>query len=438
MAPSRDSVVVDAASILGSSAMLYGLTFAASALLSRLLGPAGRGTFYLPILGATIVLAFCKLGLDQANIYLAANRGVSVDRLSAQNTLVSLVMGSLGFLVTIGLPWVAPRLFGETPVLYLIAAAATVPLGIHWQLSSGLLSLVGQPFWHYRAGAIGAIVQMAIVCVLLPWGLSPGKALLAVLLATAVSWAVISSALHRVAALRPAIDAPLFAQTLRHTLILHAASLLLFLHLRLDMFMVKAWLGIAALGLYSLSAVLGETLMLATESVALAILPGQVADTIAGASARALRASRAVVVVGTVLALGWVVVGASLIRIVFGSDFAGSYPPLLVLLPGMVAMGVQRVCSAPALKSGRPQAILGISAASLACNATLNVFWIPRFGAVGAAAASTVSYMLSTAFFYAWILRASGMRLAKALWFDGTDRLVVSEFVRRFRWKSKR
>ena len=432
-----DSVVVHTASILGSSLVQYAVTFAASALVSRILGPAGRGAFYLPILAATTVLAFCKLGLDQANIYLAGSRAVTLDRLSAQNALVSVVMGGVGFIVTIALPWLAPGTFHDTPALYLVAAAATVPLGLHWQLSSGLLSLAGQPKWHYRAATLGALVQIAAVLVLLSMGgLSPGQALVVVLLATAISWAVVVSALRRVTRVRPALDASLFADTLRNALILHAASLLLFLHLRLDMFMVKAWIGLEALGLYSLSAILAETLMLTTESVALAILPGQVADTMTGASARALRASRAVLVVGVAMALGWTVLGAPLIHLVFGPEYSGSYWPLVMLLPGMVALGVQRVCSAPALRAGRPWLILAISAGSLVCNAVLNIFWIPRYGLVGASAASTVSYVISTAFFYVWILRISGARAGAALRFDRTDRLVFAEFVSKMRSRS--
>ena len=49
-----------------------------------------------------------------------------------------------------------------------------------------------------------------------------------------------------------------------------------FLHLRLGMFMVKGIVGTAALGLYSLSVVLAETVLLPTDSLALAILPRQV------------------------------------------------------------------------------------------------------------------------------------------------------------------
>ena len=427
------SAVTNTASILGSSLLQYVVTFAASALVSRILGPTGRGAFYLPVLGATTVLAFCKLGLDQANIYLAGP-GVSLDRLSAQNTLGSLVVGVVGFLVTVALPWLAPPLFRETPALYLLAAAATVPLGLHWQLSSGLLSQAGQPKWHYRAATAGALVQIAVVLGLLAsGGLSPGQALGAVLLATAISWAIVASALRRLTRVRPAADRTLFADTLRHALILHAAALLLFLHLRLDMFMVKAWIGLEALGLYSLSAVLAETLMLTTESVALAILPGQVTDTVTGAATRALRASRAVVVVGAVMALGWLILGAPLIRVVFGPEYSGSYWPLVMLLPGLIALGVQRVCSAPALRAGRPWLILAISAASLACNAVLNIFWIPRYGLVGASAASTVSYVLSTACFYAWILRISRVPAGVALRFDQADRRVFADFVGKLR-----
>jgi O-antigen/teichoic acid export membrane protein len=409
----------------------YVLAFVASALLARLLGPAGRGIYYLPLLAASTILAFCKLGVDQANIYLYGSRGVDAGRLSGQNAGIATVMGLLGLGCTMLLPWMMPWLFAATPRLFLIGAGLTVPLGVHLQLSAGLLSLYGRPLWPYRAASIAAIAQIAAtVGLMLAGRISPGTALAVTVFGTLVNWSIVAIVLQRAAPMRLTFDAPLLRETLRHAFVLYGASLLLFLHLRLDMFMVEAWLGVTALGLYSLAAVLGETLMLATESIAIAILPGQVVGSLEAAAARALRASRAVIVVGGALALGWLVLGLPVIRIVFGDAYAGAYGPLVALLPGMITLGVQRVCSAPALRTGRPGVIFAISALSLTANALLNVVWIRRWGLYGASFASTVSYTASTLLFFIWTARLAGQPLREALRVTAEDRQLLQRLVR--------
>jgi len=433
MPPRRSpSVAAQTASVFANSLAQYALAFIASALLARLLGPAGRGIYYLPVLGASTILAFCKLGVDQANIYLIGSRGVSAARLSAQNAAVASVMGALGFACTMALPWMLPRLFGGTPRVFLVGAGLTVPLGMHLQLSSGLMSLCGRPLWPYRAASVAAIIQIAATVWLVSAGsMTPGAALAVTVLGTFVNWTIVTVVLQRLVPMRLRVDPPLLWETLRHSFVLHAASLMLFLHLRLDMFMVKAWLGVAALGLYSLAAVLGETLMLATESIAIAILPGQVTGSLDAAAGRALRASRAVLVVGGVLALGWTLLGLPLIRIAFGDAYSGAYGPLVALLPGMVTLGIQRVCSAPALRTGRPGVILAISALSLAANALLNVFWIPKWGLYGASVASSLSYTASTLLFFIWTTRLAGVPLRKALGFTSEDRQSLQHLLQR-------
>jgi hypothetical protein len=428
---SSPSAAFDAAGIFVAAVSQYLVIFAANALLSRALGPQGRGVYYAPVLAAVTLLAFCKLGLDQVNVFLLGSRSLPASRLMGQNGFVSLWAGLLGCVGTVALHWVLPSVFGETPVLFLLLAGLTIPFGIHAQLSGGLLSLLGRPTWQYRAGLAGAVVQILLLGGLIATGrASPGSVLVVSLIAALSTWVVMNWPLGRIPANWYAVDLGLLKETLRSSLVLHVGMLLLFLHLRLDLFMVKAWLGTRALGHYSLTVMLGETLPLATEAVALAILPGQVANTLAEAGARALRASRATIALGTIFALGWVVLGAPLIRLMFGAEFLPSYIPLVVLLPGMILMGVQRTCGAPALRAGRPGIIVGIYAVSLACNVALNVWWIPRWGLIGASGASSVSYVICTFLFVAWTARLAGIPFHRALTPDRHDWNVLTAAVR--------
>ena len=74
----------------------------------------------------------------------------------------------------------------------------------------------------------------------------------------------------------------------RHSLVLHVGMALLFLTLRVDMFLVKGILGVSALGLYSLAVALAETVMLATDSLSIALVPRQMGGTIREAATTAL------------------------------------------------------------------------------------------------------------------------------------------------------
>lgn len=405
-----------AAGLFVAAVSQYLLLFVANGLLSRALGAEGRGIYYAPVLGALTLLTLCKLGLDQANVFLLGSRSISVSRLVGQNGFIALWAGLVGCAGTVALHWVVPSVFGETPLSFLLLAGLTIPFGIHSLLSGGILSLIGRSAWQYRAGLSSAAAQVVLLGVLIVVGQPrPGTVLVITLIAAIVNWAVMNWPLASISSQWYTSDIPLLKETLRSSLVLHVAALLLFLHLRLDLFMVKAWLGTRALGYYSLTVTLADTLPLATEAIALAVLPGQVVNTLSESAARALRAARATFAVGTLVALGWLIVGVPVIRVVFGAEFLPAFFPLVVLLPGMILMGMQRTCAPPALRAGRPVVMVLIFAASLACNVLLNFLWIPRWGLVGASAASTVSYAMSTMMFLVWTSRLVGAPVMRAL-----------------------
>jgi O-antigen/teichoic acid export membrane protein len=409
----KDSIIARTGSIAAASFVQNAVAFAATIYVSRLLGPEGRGVYYLPILTATTVLAFCKLGVDQTNVYLLGTRRIPMRSLSRQNTALALCAGGLGLAVTVILPFVTPSMYRTTTVAALFVAGLLIPVGLHTQFTAGLLSLAGQPALQYRAGVVGAIAQIVVLALLTMRGsLTPGTAVAAAVSGAAVTWALLSIRLSQITSVLPAVDLRLLRETLGTSIPLHAASLLLLLHLRVDMFMVSSWRGARALGLYSLAVALGETVMLVTESVALAILPEQVTGSVQDAARRSLEGARAMVIIGLLLCVGWVLAGRVLIRVAFGDDYLPAYGPLVALLPGILMLGLQRMCSAPALRAGRPSWFVAISGVSLACNAALNAVWIPQWGLYGASFASTLSYTLSSLAFLVWTARSAGEPLA--------------------------
>jgi O-antigen/teichoic acid export membrane protein len=385
--------------------ILYGIGFGGSILISRGLGPTGRGIYYLPIVTAATVASFATLGLEQANVFLFGSRSVSLERLWGQGGLVSLALGGLGGLFLAAAPSLLPGTFGSAapPLWWMVALG--LPLTLHSQFASGLLTLRGQVTWQFRAGLVGAVLQTIALFALYAAGLfTPFAVVAASVGSNVIVWVLVVTRLAREGRW-VRWDFELLKETLARSLVLHAAMVLLFLHLRADMFMLNSMAGPAALGLYSLSVTLAETIQLGTDSVAIAILPRQMGNSLQEAAIMALRAARIAALISAGFIVGWAIVGFPLIVFAFGRPFAGSYLPLLVLLPGVAFMGMQRVCGGPVLRAGRPSRIVWINILSLTLNVVLNLWWIPRWGAAGAAAASTCSYALGAMLFLRWTAR---------------------------------
>jgi len=406
------SVAVVAAQTLGLKLALVVIATIATIVVSRILGPEGRGIYYIPVVAAATIVAFGKLGLEQANVYLYGSQSISADRLGAQSTLVTVVAGSGGIIAMFLLPSLLPAVFGDVPPVLLLLGALAIPLSLHTQFISGLQNLVGQVTLQFRAAIVGGLVQLAALLVLAFTGLVTVAAVMALnLLGGLVTW---------LWTLRTSVVPPysvrwdpgLIRQTVGHSLVLHAGLVLFFLHLRVDTFMVKAINGPGAVGIYSLSVVVAETVLLATDSVSIALLPRQVGVAIRDSAQVALRAARINAYLALAFGVALVATGWIAIPLLFGVEFTAAYPPLVALAPGIVFISMQRVCGPPVLRAGTPWLLTGIYAVSLAANISLNLVWIPQFGAVGASMASSISYGLAAALFLGWTSVLAGSTAA--------------------------
>jgi O-antigen/teichoic acid export membrane protein len=276
--------------------------------------------------------------------------------------------------------------------------------------------MLGLVTWQFRAALIAGVVQVSLIVGLYFLGdLTPQAVFATSLLSVGLTWLLVVTRF-------PVSDNPwlqwdgeLLLLTLRQSLPLHLGMILFFLHLRLDTFLVKSILGTSALGVYSVSVMLAETMYLAMDSLAVALVPRQVSNKPEEAASYAIRAGRVIVLVGGGVAFLWIVLGWPIIRYLFGADFTAAYLPLVLLLPGLLALGIQRVCGPPILRQGRPGRMAAVYGLGLIANLALNLLLIPRWGINGAAIASTLSYSLGAFVFLAWTVGLVGEPLRAAV-----------------------
>ena len=424
---SATSIARDTVTTLLLRVALYAAGLAVAVLVSRVLGPSGRGEYYLLVVTAATLVSIARLGLEQANVYLYSAKSVALPRLNAQNGLVALTAGGLAAAAMIAVPFVAPGIL-DADRTSLVLAALTVPLNLHTILTAGLQTLAGQVTWQFKAGLAAAVLQLVLLAAIaLSGGLSVPAVLLVNLIATAAGWTLLVRAPRSVTPPALRIDRDLLLRTLRQSLVLHLGMVLFFLQLRIDTFLIGSMAGVANLGIYSLAVLMAETMFLVTDSLAIATLPKQLTNSVADAALLALRGVRVNVILGIAIALGWIVVGSIVIGVLFGPGFGSAYPALVALLPGSIFLGMQRMCGPIVLRSGTPLRLTAIYGLALGVNVLLNVLWIPAAGIVGAAFASSVSYGVSAALILLWTTRAAGVGFLQSVVPGRSDLLALTQ-----------
>jgi O-antigen/teichoic acid export membrane protein len=371
----------------------YGIGFVASVLITRALGPAGRGLYALPIAFLGIVMALSHVGLEHGHVWLAG-RGVNLRQLWANATIVSLAIGLLAWLI-VALVYVAAgsRLFGNLPAAWVALPIAQVPFLLQTLYWTSLLQLHHRIVSAVAASLAGVILHASLCAALFAAGLlTPFRVLLLTWVVNGTAWLLTLALCRKAGLIGWALHGPTLRQAVGFGLKTWMGLVFFFLVLRVDQILVQRILGFHDLGLYSLAVTLAELLWLLTDPFAVALLPHQVEasrnDELRIGYATA-RLSLLIALLGGIA--GWMLVPYA-VRAVYGNAFSGSIWPFRLLLPGIALLAIQRPLGAILLKRGRPWLVTLFGVGAFAVNIAANVLLLPRVGVVGASIASSICY----------------------------------------------
>jgi O-antigen/teichoic acid export membrane protein len=135
--------------------------------------------------------------------------------------------------------------------------------------------------------------------------------------------------------------------------------------------------------------------------------------------------TRTTIVVALLTAIPAFVLGPRLVRFVYGSEFADAGVALRLILPGVVAYSVVAILSRYIVGRGRPGTSTVVLLLGLFTNVVMNLVLIPRYGILGAAAASSISYAATAVATLAVFRRLSGRGWAETLIVRRSDILAV-------------
>jgi O-antigen/teichoic acid export membrane protein len=415
----RDLAMTGGAQVAyAASAMIGGI------LVARALGPDGRGTLsVLTALGAMAVL-LASLGLHTSGIYFIGRFAEDREAVISNNTLTGvlggivtglglLVLGivfqeqllngiSLGLLLVF-LPWVPFNYFNE--------------FGCRIALGLGSVPLMNLPI---LIASFGLVAGTAAVLAIFGNELVPLLVLRVVI--EAIGAILLFIGLRRLSkfAFRPSLK--LFRRQLNYGLRNYTSSLMWTFLLQSDIILCNHFLGKGETGVYSVAVAAGLPVTVLAAAVGTLTFQRVSADNSpenrAANTNRILRLLLPLVLVGSTLIA---VTAPWVVPFVYGEDFSGAVSALIIILPGLVALTLETVIMNFLAGEGSPPIIYQAPFVALVVNIVANLFVIPRWGIDGAAATSSVCYILVLVTVLWFYTKRTGSTLKDTLILRGED-----------------
>jgi len=378
------------AQIVGNSGLFVGLL-----LVTRALGPSGRGTVAFLTVTALVTAWIARLGVTEATVVFAARSPELRPTLLSNSLAFSTCAGIAGAVLVCGtllaVPALRPQGVGDVELAILaisIVAACLADAGYRFVLGCSRFrthaTVTAITSWIYPLlvvflwGTFGLTVALGA----LVWALTQG------LRAAILFW----FAIRRVCGLgRPSLVVP--RETIAFGVRAWFGTLADSLGFRIDQILLALIASEAALGFYVVAVNLSEILLYFPGAVSTALLPLAARSEEGPRLEQTLQAFRSASFVTLASMLASAVFAPPLIPIVFGPSFEASVTPFLLLLPGLLGFTAMIVFCNALVASSLPALSSVAPAACFAVGVALDFVLIPFFGASGASAAASAGYL---------------------------------------------
>ena len=368
---------------------------------ARGLGALGRGIFALLVTFNNTLASLGLVGLGPSGVYHAGK-----DKFPAQETVstaltAALLTGAGSALLGVAAVFsLRQRLFGEIPLVWVFLVVAMAPIIIASTVGAYLLLGFGRvkPFnWSQSAGAgleLGLLVVFLLLGLLNPWS---ATSIWAAAFLGAAIYTVVK--LRRFGPLRPGWRPAQLREMLGFGLKSYLGDSTLQMNMRFDFLLVKVFAGTANLGYYSISALISQLPWIFPHGLSYALYPRVTSLPLPEAVHLTEKGMRHAFSLSLLTGVFIALTARYLVPVVFGRTFSASVTALLVLLPGAIFFGLTWLQAAFLIgQCGKPLKVGYAYLFTLVANIALNVLLTPRYGILGAAAASSLARLAGCVF----------------------------------------
>lgn len=405
-------------------------------LIARMLGPTAKGRFQLVLLFSQLAAVPISWGMDSA-LAVITGRSVAEGRRGMANAIWwSVVVGSAFTVLAVYL-YGTPAEPGPLAVLIpnlssrqFLFSAVAIPGEVFFGI--GLFAILGRrrilDYNVIRIMRRGVMVAV-IVLIAIAWTVDLDLALVANLVALAATAAMIAWVAQRdgLLGLRP--SGRLLVDELRFGSKAIVGTIAERLQFRADSFLLNGLVSVRATGIYSVTSGIAESLWYIPNSLG-TVMFSRAVDPKADAARTASVLTRTTLAVTVALAVPAWLLGPAMVRIVYGREFVDAGVALRWIIPGVVAYSIVAVLSRYVVGRGRPGLGTVVLLAGLAVNIAANLYLIPRYGILGAAASSSISYTFTAVLTLGAFVRMSGQGIVETVVIQRRDLAAAAGVLR--------
>lgn len=372
------------------------LALSVSVIVSRSLGPEGRGAFASAMTLAAVGIQFASLGLHSSNTYYVAQDRSLLASLMANSLLISAVAGVTAALLIALVIQITTLLNGVDGILIGLALV-WIPIGLAYMLLQNLLlgTMSVMRFNLIEIFVKSLNLLLAVALFFLGIGnehsyLAAG--LISLVVAALITWKSLAPSSGAVAS----VSLVLLQRQLPFAFRSYLASLFAFMLLRSDLLMVQHFAGNAEAGQYSIAVSMADMLGLLPASASALLFPKL--SGITDRSTRRRTTWKMIFHIAWIMLLMGLVAGViagPVVSLLFGNAFLPAVPMFRILVGAIVIYGVNNILANLLAAEGLPWSGVWIWTIALVLNMTLNWFWIPMYGGEGAAYASLIAYAVA-------------------------------------------
>jgi len=367
---------------------------------TRLLGPDARGLISLCLMSAAFGVLLGGLGGEGTITYWRARHPGETQSWLPAIWFWGLIGSALAVAAWVGAYWKLhlPFLHSIPPSSARLVALA-IPASTLFLFSMSLLT--GAEDFAFRSANVvlrQIVLLLGFVAAFFMLSRNPDAALwgniLGFLIPAILTLYTLRKELRGFWRLGPAVKS--LMPVLRYGVRGQVGNLATFFTYRLDIFVISYFLPLTQLGYYALGVSISEVLWQIPSAAASALFPRTARSDAASATAFTCLLMRQLTlltfVFGAAIALGSLL----FVPVVFGSRFRPSIPVVFLLLPGTMALSLAKLACSDLAGRGKNGYASVFAFVCLALTAILDWWFIPRWGILGAAAASSISYLVDS------------------------------------------
>lgn len=313
-------------------------------------------------------------------------------------------------------------------LVHFVAACALSIIGAVFQ-ASDQMSRYGVCLFLDKAVMLLLVVALPAV-----WLSSP-LTVLACYATTSLSVAIWGVSILGPRALRPAFPPP---SAYRHMVLFSAPLLLsswagLFGTNWFDLVIIKWYVPMSGLGVYSLATQLAGVVQQITVIFSTLLLPPlsvMVAERQDARIRTFLERLLPYWLLGTSMLFSLILIGARVgLPLVFGAAFSGAAPVLALLMVATSGLGLFNACAPLVTAYGATWVLTGISFLFAFANIVLDLLLIPRFGIAGSALATALAYGMAAVLILIFLQRRAGGRVLRLGWLPAPVLVACACFI---------